>query len=158
MVRLSPVSMYMPTSFRIIAAFIIMSAEPCRADIACAALATMTGSVTGFARTVGDRPGEIMDSSKLHMVRWVSMPPCGQWNFSRLEQGSVPEFTLTEENNGQSIEVHLGARLNIYLKENPTTGYRWSLREFGSGSLLLESADYAPSGAGVGGGGIRKFV
>jgi inhibitor of cysteine peptidase len=86
------------------------------------------------------------------------MPPCGQWNFSRLEQGSVPEFTLTEENNGQSIEVHLGARLNIYLKENPTTGYRWSLREFGSGSLLLESADYAPSGAGVGGGGIRKFV
>jgi inhibitor of cysteine peptidase len=87
------------------------------------------------------------------------MPPCGQWNSSKLESASVPEFTLNEENNGQSIEIPLGARLNIYLKENPTTGYRWSVREPGSGSLRLESADYAPGrGVGVGGAGIRKFV
>jgi inhibitor of cysteine peptidase len=57
----------------------------------------------------------------------------------------VPDFTLTEEDSGKPIEVSVGTRVNIRLQENPTTGYRWSLRDFNGKSLALESDEYLPT-------------
>lgn len=36
-------------------------------------------------------------------------------------------LTLTEENNGQSVQIKNGQRLNIALEGNPTTGYNWEV-------------------------------
>ena len=71
----------------------------------------------------------------------------------------MPDFTLTEEDSGKPTQVPVGARVNICLQENPTTGYRWSLRHFKSESLALESDEYeSATGSGIGGGGIRHFL
>ena len=71
----------------------------------------------------------------------------------------MPDFTLTEEDSGKRAKVPVGARVNIRLQENPTTGYRWSLRDFKSESLALESDEHeSASASGIGGGGIRNFL
>ena len=71
----------------------------------------------------------------------------------------MPDFILTEEDNDKSAHVPVGARVNIRLQENPTTGYRWSLRDFKSESLTLESDEYeSATASGIGGGGIRHFL
>ena len=70
----------------------------------------------------------------------------------------MPDLTLTEEDSGKPIKVRVGARIEVRLCENPTTGYRWSLADFKSESLAVESDLYEPAaGAATGGGGIRRF-
>ena len=71
----------------------------------------------------------------------------------------MPDLTLTEQDSGKSTKVPVGTRVNIRLQENPTTGYRWSLRDFKSEFLALESDEYeSATGSGIGGGGIRHFL
>jgi inhibitor of cysteine peptidase len=73
--------------------------------------------------------------------------------------GKMPDFTLTEEDSGKPIKVPVGALVHLRLRENPTTGYRWSLPDLKSELLALESDEYEPApGSGIGGGGIRHFV
>ena len=70
----------------------------------------------------------------------------------------MPDRVLTEAENGTTVDIAIGSRLTIRLRENPTTGYRWSLTGEAPG-LALQSDDFrAPKGAGVGGGGMREFV
>ena len=64
-----------------------------------------------------------------------------------------------EQDNGQSARVSLGATIEVALKENPTTGYKWSRPLFEERLLALESDEFVrEKQAGVGGGGIRRFV
>ena len=71
----------------------------------------------------------------------------------------MADVLVSQKDNNRSIELPLGSRIKIDLPENPTTGYRWSLREFQRGPLICESDDYSPAQpASVGGGGIRHFA
>jgi inhibitor of cysteine peptidase len=71
----------------------------------------------------------------------------------------MPDLTLTQNDNGRSIPVPVGAVIHIDLPENPTTGYRWSLRASDKQSMALESENYTPAeSSGVGGGGTRHFL
>ncbi len=44
--------------------------------------------------------------------------------------------TLTEKNNGESLNLEVNDRVNIELKSNPTTGYEWVLSEETGGSII----------------------
>jgi inhibitor of cysteine peptidase len=71
---------------------------------------------------------------------------------------SVTSFTYRERDRGRTASFTVGTRFFIELKENPTTGYKWSAPEFDERSLTLEVDNYTPAGgAAIGGGGIRKF-
>lgn len=48
------------------------------------------------------------------------------WSFSSC---LVTGKTLTEKNNGDSFNLKINDVINIKLKSNPTTGYRWVLSE-----------------------------
>lgn len=70
----------------------------------------------------------------------------------------VSDLTLTETDSGKSFRVSLGARIRLVLKENPTSGYRWHLREYESVILSLESNDFVlQSEALIGAGGMRQL-
>ena len=70
----------------------------------------------------------------------------------------MPDSILTENDNGKEVEVPMGTRVRIDLPENPTTGYRWSLRDFKNEVLALKSDDYVLNRSpNIGGGGIRQF-
>ena len=67
--------------------------------------------------------------------------------------------TLTQADNGKSVDVRPGSLITIRLSENPTTGYRWAVDNVDSDVVVLESSDYAPApNAGVGSGGERTFT
>ena len=70
----------------------------------------------------------------------------------------MPDATLTQKDNGRSIELKVGGELVIDLPENPTTGYRWSVRGPLGDLVSLKSAEFSGgAGSRIGGGGIRQF-
>src|SRR6266481_683177 len=69
-----------------------------------------------------------------------------------------PELTINQAQSGQSFNVRRGTRILLPVKENPTTGYRWSLCRFDCTNVDLESDNYVdPETGGIGGGGTREF-
>ena len=71
----------------------------------------------------------------------------------------MSEVTLTAADNGKSIRVAPGEKLTLRLKENPSTGFRWTVDMSNNEYLTLRSSDYIPDSGGVpGGGGKRVFI
>ena len=58
--------------------------------------------------------------------------------------------TLTEADNGKSIDVHAGDILVVRLHENASTGYRWALDEVASPLIAVHDAEYAGRSQAVG--------
>jgi inhibitor of cysteine peptidase len=66
---------------------------------------------------------------------------------------------LASSDNGKAFDLTLGAQLVVALEENPTTGYRWSIDPVQPPVIALMGDDYTiNAGAGMGGGGVRRFV
>jgi inhibitor of cysteine peptidase len=67
--------------------------------------------------------------------------------------------TLTQSDNGKSVQIQVGDRLVIQLKENPTTGYQWTFNQTNQQVLAFQNSEYTSASAvGVGGGGRRIFT
>jgi inhibitor of cysteine peptidase len=66
---------------------------------------------------------------------------------------------LTQDNNGEAVEVSKDDLISIRLPENPTTGFQWAVEEIKSSIITLEKSNYAPTlDTGVGGGGERMLI
>ena len=63
-------------------------------------------------------------------------------------------MTLTEKDSGGSFDLAASSTLTLRLKENPTTGYRWSVES--SGGLRL-AGNEQEHGSTAGGGGVHVF-
>ena len=61
-----------------------------------------------------------------------------------------------DRNNGQSAEIPLGESFDSALRENATTGFRWSVSKSGEPVCALLGDEFNP-GAGVGAGGIHRW-
>jgi inhibitor of cysteine peptidase len=61
--------------------------------------------------------------------------------------------TLTEADNDRTIAIPRGDEFTIRLKENLTTGYRWSVVEPLDSALALESASSLPAQSALPGAG-----
>ena len=69
------------------------------------------------------------------------------------------DYTFSEKDNGASVEVQRGANLTIELKENPTTGYRWTITSIDDASLEPKDDEFLPPDQPTpGAGGLRKFL
>ncbi|HIH69778.1 protease inhibitor I42 family protein [Methermicoccus shengliensis] len=65
--------------------------------------------------------------------------------------------TLTEADNGTTLNLKLGGTLTLRLSENPTTGFSWSITT--TDGLVVESDKYAPEHTDrVGAGGAHEWV
>jgi len=71
-------------------------------------------------------------------------------------------LSFTEEDNGSSVSLSKGEKLEIKLDSNITTGYSWKLSENMDTSVAaLVSSEYIESGKDkemVGTGGIETFI
>ncbi|MFM7448184.1 MAG: protease inhibitor I42 family protein [Leptolyngbyaceae cyanobacterium] len=67
-------------------------------------------------------------------------------------------ISLSQSDNGKSIQIRVGNLVVIQLRENPTTGYQWTFNQSNQQVLAFQGTEYTPSAAtGVGGGGQRVF-
>jgi predicted secreted protein/putative hemolysin len=67
--------------------------------------------------------------------------------------------TLTDTDNGKSVDIAQGTRFAVQLRENPTTGFEWNATV--SSGLEIQSSDYQQDKAAkgmVGVGGMRSWV
>lgn len=66
--------------------------------------------------------------------------------------------TLTQTDNGKSVQVHAGDTIVIQLDENASTGYTWAVNKTDTTVLMLQSSTYTSSGNLPGSGGTRVFT
>jgi inhibitor of cysteine peptidase len=65
---------------------------------------------------------------------------------------------ITKKLSGGEFDVILGEPFEIQLPENPTTGYRWSLRSSGAPFVAVEKDSFqAPTGGRMGAGGVHHW-
>lgn len=62
-------------------------------------------------------------------------------------------MTLSEQDNGRTVELGAGDVVTVRLKENPTTGYRWAIEN--AGALESIGDDFEGGGGAIGAGGTR---
>ncbi len=71
----------------------------------------------------------------------------------------MASVTLTQLDNGKSVEAAVGDLVIIRLPENPTTGFRWAVEKMEEQTLALQNMDFSlPPSTGVGGGGEKTLV
>lgn len=63
---------------------------------------------------------------------------------------------LTIHDDGRTIQLGVGTRLELRLPDNPSTGYRWSV-EADSRFVTVEEGVYTQLVHGLGGGGERQW-
>jgi inhibitor of cysteine peptidase len=70
----------------------------------------------------------------------------------------VAEYVFDEKDNGAHVQVERGAEITVELKENPTTGYRWTINSIDKVFLQPEADEFLPPDQkGPGAGGLRRF-
>ena len=76
-------------------------------------------------------------------------------------EGAAPVQTFTDPQNGTTVTLRPGGKLNLKLDSNPTTGYYWHLKDIDASLIDQLSEDYFadPAPAGItGSGGHQMFV
>ena len=71
----------------------------------------------------------------------------------------MADYVFSEKDNGASAQVQRGAKITIELKENPTTGYRWTISSIDQVFLQPEGDEFLPPNQTTpGAGGLRRFL
>jgi inhibitor of cysteine peptidase len=66
--------------------------------------------------------------------------------------------TLTEADDGKTIDARVGDTLLLRLPENPTTGYRWAFDGLDGAAVSVHDGDHAPASAAPGSGGQTTWT
>jgi len=70
----------------------------------------------------------------------------------------MPTSSLTQADADTIRVVQLGESLKLYLPENPSTGFRWSIDIAPPEAAAVTASHWSPAGPGVGAAGIREFL
>jgi inhibitor of cysteine peptidase len=60
-----------------------------------------------------------------------------------------------EQHNGEQVVLDSGTAFAVYLREQPTTGYRWRVDSSGEPACQLRGDTFDGDASGHGGGGVR---
>ena len=70
---------------------------------------------------------------------------------------SGDDIVLTQDRNGETIEIANRSTFAIQLAGNPTTGYEWTVSQADPAFLRLVESTYAPDSSSIGSGGLYTF-
>lgn len=66
-------------------------------------------------------------------------------------------ITMTQEDNGKTVDIALDSELLVSLPENPATGYTWAIAGKDDAMTDLVESIYVPTNLTPGRGGLRTF-
>jgi|GEM_PF-1468087 len=127
----------------------------------------LVATYTAETTTVTD--GETTDLSAPAPRLTVFQQLDGEWklvahaNFgapvSAPELLTMPEsqVTITDADNGATVQVAAGGRVEVALPGNPTTGYIWQVTANDESILLPLGYTFTPSSDAAGAGGVEQF-
>ena len=72
-------------------------------------------------------------------------------------RSSGEDIVLTQERNGETIEIPNHTVFAVQLAGNPTTGYEWTVSQADPSFLRLVESAYAPASSAIGAGGLYTF-
>jgi predicted secreted protein len=72
--------------------------------------------------------------------------------------GCAASTSLTDADNGKTIQAHVGDEIHIALDANPSTGYSWSVEKIDGTLLPLKQSDFSASSSAVGSGGTQTLT
>ena len=71
----------------------------------------------------------------------------------------MSEHHLGKEHSGSVVRARPGDTIVVVLDENPTTGYRWHVKQSGGSVLAEPEAGFEPTAGGaIGSGGRRRLA
>ncbi len=65
---------------------------------------------------------------------------------------------IVENDNGRTVDIHLGWSVRINLPENATTGYRWSIDRYDEEFIEALATEPRYSSNAIGSGGEVEFI
>ena len=65
---------------------------------------------------------------------------------------------LTEENNNTTVAARVGDTIEVSLRENPSTGYRWEVVALDGSVVSAGESRFSPAAEGIGAGGTRHMA
>lgn len=74
-----------------------------------------------------------------------------------LAQNTMTSLVLTETDAGSTRSARRGETVELRLKENPSTGYRWSVGIEPAGAASIVGSRFVPAGPGAGAAGSAAF-
>jgi predicted secreted protein len=86
---------------------------------------------------------------------WLAATPAAPLSHLQLRQYKIEvrNMILSEQDRGRTVEVAEGDVITIRLRENPTTGYRWSVDT--TNGLVLVGDRFEAGGPAIGAAGVR---
>jgi inhibitor of cysteine peptidase len=72
-------------------------------------------------------------------------------------QSAMSDVVLTEADAGSTRQVKRGETVELRLKENPSTGYRWTIDVEPPGGATIAASSQEPGGPGLGANGVHVF-
>ena len=66
--------------------------------------------------------------------------------------------SLTNTDNGKTIQVHVGDEIAIALASSPTTGYKWAIQKSDGRLLTLKQSNFSASSNAIGSSGTQMFT
>jgi inhibitor of cysteine peptidase len=79
-------------------------------------------------------------------------------NSTEVETIQMTRRTYDESVNGQTIDLAIGQTIEIRLRENPTTGYRWQLMGGDRAVCAMTSDTFKPASGPPGRGGKHSWI
>lgn len=65
---------------------------------------------------------------------------------------------ITLSQNGETLHLKNNDSFELELPENPTTGYRWSIKKADPSQITVTDCENKPAGSAMGAGGLRIFL
>jgi inhibitor of cysteine peptidase len=92
--------------------------------------------------------------------RWLLMfvPPMSLLLLLLLLNSCTTSTSLTNADNGKTIQVHVGNELAIALDANPSTGYQWAIEKRNDLLLPLKQSSFSASNGSIGSSGTQTFT
>ena len=65
---------------------------------------------------------------------------------------------VTKDDNGTTVELHVGDEVVLRLPENATAGYRWAVEAADANLVDLKEGEYLPASGATGSGGMAQWT